>query len=63
MMCDQDRVLRWREEGGSRDVRQEQRMCDGWPLQALQEALAREGWEAARHRNEQLWVLTRHGRV
>lgn len=61
-MCGQDQVLRWQEGGGSRDVRQERRMCGEWLLHARQEALAREEWEVVRHRNGQLWVLTRHGR-
>jgi hypothetical protein len=62
-MCDQDRVLRWREEGGSRDVRQEQRMCGEWLLHVHLKASVKEEWEVVRHRNEQLSVLTRHGRV
>jgi len=61
MMCGQDRVLRWQEEGGSRGVRQEQHMCGEWLLRVRREALAREEWEVVRHRNERLLVSTRHG--
>ena len=62
-LCGRDLALRWREEGGSRDVRQERRMCDEWLLRVLQEASAKEEWEVVRHRNEQPWALTHHDRV